>query len=53
MHRSSRTINTDRYTLDATAGGGIGMTFGQIRVDINATYRLLRYAVSVNGSFAM
>jgi len=45
------TIDGGGFGYGWVAGGGIGMTFGQISVDINATYRLLRYAVSVSGDY--
>lgn len=48
---ASPTIEGGAFGYGWVAGGGIGMTFGQISVDLNATYRLLRYEVSVSGDY--
>lgn len=48
---SGPTISGGGFGYGWVAGGGVGMTFGQISVDINATYRLLRYDVGVSGDY--
>ncbi len=43
------TITDGRWGFGWLAGGAIGVTIDQIAIDLNATYRLLRYAVGVSG----
>ena len=43
------TITDGRWGYGWIAGGAVGITIDQIAIDLNATYRLLRYDVTVAG----